>query len=69
MSNVIPIGGVTKLDIPVDQILEGAKGKMDTIVIMGYDKDGIEYFASSAADGGDVLWLLERLKKVLLEDE
>lgn len=33
---------------------------------IGYDADGAEYFASSIADGADVLWLLERLKQQLL---
>lgn len=64
---VIPIGGVTRLDIDPDQILDKTKGVMDSIVIIGYDKWGDEYFASSIADGGDVLWLLERCKIKLME--
>ena len=66
MGKVLPFYGLTKLDIPVDHILEGAKGKLDGIVILGYDKDEEEYFASSIADGGEVLWLLERCKIVLM---
>lgn len=66
MGKVLPFGGLTKLDIPVDHILEGAKGKLDSIVILGYDKEENEYFASSIADGGEVLWLLERCKIVLM---
>ena len=67
--NVIPIGGITKLDIPADRILEGFVGQLDSVVIMGWTKDGEELFASSLADGGDVLWLMERFKAVLLNPE
>ena len=67
MPNVIPIGGVTSLDFPADRILEDAKGKMDSLVIMGWDKNEVLYFASSIADGGKVLWLMERCKKLLLQ--
>ena len=67
MAKVIPLGCITKLDLPVDTILEAAKGKMEGVVLLGYDKDGEFYFASTYADGGDVLWLLENCKKQLLE--
>ena len=66
MGKILPFHGLTKLDIPVDRILEGAKGKLDSVVILGYDKDEEEYFASSMADGGEVLWLLEKCKIVLM---
>ena len=67
MSKVIPFSGITTLDLPPDQILEAAAGKMEGVVIMGWDAQGEEYFASSYADGGTVLWLLERLKKRLID--
>ena len=67
MGDIIPIGCVTYLDIPVETVLEAARDKLNTVVILGYDKDGQEYFASSVADGGTVLWLLERLKLQLLD--
>lgn len=66
MSNVIPIGCVTSLDLPADQILESAIGKLEGVVVLGYDKDGHEYFASSYADGGDMLWLLKRCEHALM---
>ncbi len=65
--NVIPFGGITRLDIDSDRVLNGAIGKLDRVVIAGVDKDGNEYFASSMADGADALWYLERCKKALLE--
>ena len=67
MSNVIPLGCITKLELPVDTVLESAKEQLDGVVILGYDKDGESYFASTYADGGEVLWLLEKAKKALLE--
>jgi len=66
-NKVTPLGNITRLDIPPDRILEGAKGEMEGVVLLGFDNDGGIYFASSYADGGDVLWLLEMCKKHLLE--
>lgn len=66
--NVVPWGGVTRHDIPATRVLEAAETVcMDTVVVIGYDDDGEFYFASSAADGGKVLWLLEMARKQLLE--
>lgn len=67
MSKIIPFTGVTILDLDPDIILEGLKGKLDGFVIVGYDSAGKEFFSSTYADGGTALWLLERLKKQLLE--
>ena len=70
MSKVILFTGITKLDLPPDRILEKNIGTgLEGVVIMGYDKDGQEVFASSYADGGVVLWLIERLKQRLLNVE
>ena len=60
------MSNVTRLNLPVDRILEGAIGKMESLIIIGYTKEGNEYFASTYSDGGDVLWLLERCKQDLL---
>ncbi len=68
--NVIPIGGLARLDLESDQVLEEAKGVFDGVVLMGWDKNTDKlYFASSIADGGDILWLLEQCKHVLLNQE
>lgn len=65
--NVVSIGGITKLDLPVDRVLEAAKTSLEGVVLLGYDKEGKLYFASSYADGGDVLWLLEQCKLSLMQ--
>ncbi len=67
MGKVIDFNGITKIDLDVDRVLEKTKGELEGIIILGYDKEGNEYFASSYADGGDVLWLLERCKLKLME--
>lgn len=65
---VVVFPGQTKLDIPAERVLEAAKlAELTDVVIVGYDKNKEEWFASSIADGGTVLWLIERLKKQLLE--
>ena len=64
--NVVYLQTITRLDLPPDRILEQSIGELEGVVIIGYNKDGEEYFASSYADGGEVLWLLERAKMALL---
>ena len=61
-SNVVDWCGITRLDLDPDRVIDAAKGKLTDVVILGHDIDGEEYFASSQADGGTVLWLMERAK-------
>ena len=65
-AKIIPLGNITRLDLPPDRVLESAIGEFKGVVLIGYDKEGREYFATSYADGGEVLWLLERCKMELL---
>lgn len=67
VAKVIRMRNVTKLDLDPDVVLQSAIGQLKTVVIMGFGIDGNEYFASSCADGGDVLWHLERAKRALLD--
>lgn len=65
--NVVPWNGITKLDGDPVRILQSAlDAGMSSVVIVGFDKDGGEYFASSYADGADVVWHLERAKFKLM---
>ena len=64
--NVHILSTVTTHDVPADRILVSAIGKLDCAIVIGYDKNGEEYFASSLADGGSALWLVERFKLALL---
>jgi len=64
--NVVSFTGITRLDSDPTRVIEAAlKAGLQGVVILGYDADGDEYFAGSYADGGDVLWLLERCKVAL----
>lgn len=61
--------GITTLDLDPDTVLESTKGRLESFVIVGYTKDGEEFFSSTIADGGTCLWLLERLRQQLLNAE
>lgn len=68
MGDVVILPVVTRLDIPPERILKGAlEADLTEVVVVGYDKDGNEYFAASMASGGDALWHLERAKLKLLK--
>ena len=69
MGDVTILQTITSIDLPPDRILEQAISKLDAVVIMGYTTDGERYFASSIADGGTVLWLIEQCKLALLNVE
>ncbi len=60
---VVNFTGITTLDSDPDRILEAAVGKLETVVVLGFAKDGTEYFVSSVADGGTVTWLMDRAKR------
>jgi basic membrane lipoprotein Med (substrate-binding protein (PBP1-ABC) superfamily) len=68
MGQVILYSGITRLDLPIEQVLDMAKDNLNGgVIILGYDKSGEYYFASSFADGGEVLLLLQSAIKMLLE--
>lgn len=67
MADIVKFPGITRHDLDADSVLQDAMGYLDTVVICGIAKDGNEYFASSAADGADALWHLERAKHALMK--
>lgn len=56
------------VEIACDQVLQGALGRLSTVVIVGYTKEEYEYYASSIDDSAEIVWLLERMKKFLLDE-
>lgn len=70
MSNVIPIGGYTRLDIDPDKVLEGAKNKLSKVLVIGYESESDNiYFAASTSNTAELLFMLEKFKfKVLRGD-
>jgi hypothetical protein len=57
---VIQFRGVTRLDLDPDQVLEATKGELKNMVIIGWDKNDDFWFSSTMADGGDVMWLINK---------
>lgn len=70
MSNVIPIGGYTRLDIDPDKVLDGAKDKLSSVLVIGYENDtGETYFASSTSNTAELLFMLEKFKFQVLRGD
>ena len=53
--------GVTMLPSQPDNILEAATGELERVTIMGFHKDGSEYFSSSDPDAGFSIYMAQRL--------
>lgn len=66
MGEVVDLNCVTRLPLDPDKILRSAIGELDRVVVIGVTKDGDEYFSSSEADGGSIIWDIERAKLRLL---
>lgn len=67
---VIPMRGlISRLPVDPDEVLEACVGNMKTVLVIGWDNEGEEYFASSTPDGGDLLWLMERFKHGLINGD
>lgn len=59
---------ITTLDMRPSQVLSGALGAgLSEVLVLGWDHNGDLYFSSSSANGEDVIWLIEKAKKMLLE--
>jgi hypothetical protein len=50
MGEVVVLAGYTKLDIPVERVLDGAK-HLERVLVLGWTNDG-EFWAASS-HGGD----------------
>lgn len=65
--NVTVLKVVTRLDVPTERVLNAAiEANLQKCFIVGLNADNELYFASSMADGGDVLWYLEKAKYLLM---
>jgi hypothetical protein len=61
MGEVVFLGGVTKLDIPVDRVLDAAK-HLESVLVLGWTKDGEFYAGTSngAAKSEETVALAQR---------
>jgi hypothetical protein len=66
MGDVIRLNVTTTQDISADTILTQAIGKLNGVMILGWDKDGEEWVTSSMGSVGDILFLLERAKALTM---
>lgn len=67
MGDVTEFTGLTRLPSDPQRVLELACGaNLSSVVVIGFDAGGNEYFHASDADGGDVLWHLARAQHKLL---
>lgn len=68
-TNVVQLNVSTKLDMPVQKILEHALSEgLVEVVVAGWMPDGQLMLATSSGSGGTSLWLLERAKQRLMEE-
>lgn len=66
-AEIVRFPGITKLDLDPDLILNAAIGKLQSVVVLGFDNDGNEYFAASYSDGADAVWHARRLEHKLMK--
>lgn len=67
MTNIVQFNGTTLLDIPVDQVLEQAKGKLGTVLVIGFDNEGELYVASDNGRVAESVYLLQKANAYLLD--
>lgn len=67
MGEVVSFRGITRLDLDADRTLESLKEQLKGFILIGYDLADNLVFSSTYADGGDVLWLIEKAKHLLME--
>lgn len=65
--NVVPFTGGTYGDIETDVVLDSAKGKLQSLVMIGTTSDDELYFASSMGDAKEILWLIKLIEAELLD--
>ena len=69
MSNVVYLDILTQGEIPGQRIVDAMKDfTFEGVIIVGIEPDGTENYFSSYGEPEKSLWLLERMKKMLLED-
>ena len=67
MADVVQFSGVTKNNIEPDQVLTEAVGVLDSVLVLGWTKEGALYVAASDAGVGEALLLMEVTKAALIE--
>lgn len=67
-SNIIQFNNIVSAEIPCEKVLQGAiAANLDAVLVIGWDENGEMYSASSMGDVGELLLLIEKYKKELLD--
>ena len=69
MTNIYKFTGETRNDINPDDVLDGAKGQCENVLIVGNDSEGNLYVAASTAKVSELLRLIETFKFKLLNGD
>jgi hypothetical protein len=69
MGKIIKFTGLTYCDLDPKDVLDGVKDDAEAVVVIGEDKDGEFFIASSVSDVGSIILLLETAKFKILNDE
>lgn len=70
MTNVVTLKTITTLPLRSETVLQAAiDNEIQDVIVIGRGQDGNGYYASANADAGDMLWLMERFKLMLLGAE
>lgn len=64
--NIITFPGATMGEIAPDLILDSAKGKLTSVLLLGTDSKGNHFIASSTGDSAQLLWMIECFRFDLL---
>ena len=64
--NVVLLRPDDLTDRPALVLHEALEHGCDPVIVLGYDREGNEYFSASTSDAQQVNWLLDRLKAKLL---
>ena len=67
-AEIFRFNGKTTLEIPPDQVLEQTTGILDSVLLMGWHKDGSFYTAASGPSIPEALMMLELCKKRLIDN-
>lgn len=68
--NIIKFPCLNSEDIPVDRLLEQALSEnLESVLLIGKYKNGDYFLSSSDVDVKNMLWLIEVLKREIMEYE
>ena len=64
--NVVVLDTITTLPIPPQRVLDNAPRDMRSVMVLGYEKDGEYWMASSDTDLASLLVIVEKARMRLL---